>query len=230
MKDFSEFERKIGITFNNKALLRVAFTHRSFLNENRSAGTQHNERLEFLGDAVVELAVTDYLYKKFPDRDEGELTSFRAALVNAVTLSDLASKLSMNDYLLLSKGESKDVGRARQFILANTFESFVGALFLDRGMEACVSFLEAYLFPLTDGIVEGRLWQDAKSFFQEKSQDEMSVTPSYKLVRENGPDHDKQFTIGVYIGNELVAEGDGKSKQEAEQAAARKALEKKGWS
>lgn len=230
MKDFSEFERKINIKFKNQALLRVAFTHRSYLNENRAMGNQHNERLEFLGDAVVELAVTDFLYKKFPGRDEGELTSFRAALVNATTLSDLASSLSMNDYLLLSKGESKDVGRARQFILANTFEAFVGALYLDQGMEACVSFLESYLFPLTDGIVEGRLWQDAKSFFQERAQDEVSITPSYKLIRENGPDHDKQFTIGVYIGNELVAEGEGKSKQEAEQSAARAALEKKGWS
>lgn len=229
MKDFTEFENKIGTTFKDKALLRVAFTHRSYLNENRGHGNQHNERLEFLGDAVVELAVTDFLYKKFPARDEGELTSFRAALVNAVTLSDLAAKLSMNDYLLLSKGESKDVGRARQFILANTFESFVGALYLDQGMEACVSFLERCLFPLTDGIVEGRLWQDSKSYFQEKAQDELSITPSYKLIRENGPDHDKQFTIGVYIGAELIAEGEGKSKQEAEQSAARKALAKKGW-
>jgi ribonuclease-3 len=136
----------------------------------------------------------------------------------------------MNDYLLLSKGESKDIGRARQFILANTIEAFVGAVFLDQGMDACVAFLEKHLYPLTDGIVEGRLWQDSKSYFQEKAQDEVSVTPSYKLIRENGPDHDKHFTIGVYIGSELIAEGDGKSKQEAEQSAARAALQKKGWS
>jgi ribonuclease-3 len=230
MKDFSEFEQKIGVTFKNKALLRAAFTHRSYLNENRGVSSEHNERLEFLGDAVVELAVTDFLYKKFPQKDEGVLTSFRAALVNAVTLSDLAGKLHMNDYLLLSKGESKDIGRARQFILANTIEAFVGAVFLDQGMDACVAFLEKHLYPLTDGIVEGRLWQDSKSYFQEKAQDEVSVTPSYKLIRENGPDHDKHFTIGVYIGSELIAEGDGKSKQEAEQSAARAALQKKGWS
>jgi ribonuclease-3 len=230
MKDFSEFEQKIGVTFKNKALLRAAFTHRSYLNENRGVSSEHNERLEFLGDAVVELAVTDFLYKKFPQKDEGVLTSFRAALVNAVTLSDLAGKLHMNDYLLLSKGESKDMGRARQFILANTIEAFVGAVFLDQGMDACIAFLEKHLYPLTEGIVEGRLWQDSKSYFQEKAQDEVSVTPSYKLIRENGPDHDKHFTIGVYIGSELIAEGDGKSKQEAEQSAARAALQKKGWS
>jgi ribonuclease-3 len=230
MKDFSEFEQKIGVTFKNKALLRAAFTHRSYLNENRGVSSGHNERLEFLGDAVVELAVTDFLYKKFPQKDEGVLTSFRAALVNAVTLSDLAGKLHMNDYLLLSKGESKDMGRARQFILANTIEAFVGAVFLDQGMDACIAFLEKHLYPLTEGIVEGRLWQDSKSYFQEKAQDEVSVTPSYKLIRENGPDHDKHFTIGVYIGSELIAEGDGKSKQEAEQSAARAALQKKGWS
>ncbi len=229
MPNFSDFEKVIKYSFKDKALLREAFTHRSYLNENRNFRGAHNERMEFLGDAVLELSVTDFLYRKYPDKDEGELTSYRAALVNAVILSSLARELSMNDFLLLSKGEAKDTGRARTIILANVFEAVVGAIYLDSGYDSADEFIKATLFPLLDDVVKRRLWQDAKSYFQEKSQEEFSKTPTYEIVRETGPDHDKQFVVGVYIGNDLVAQGTGKSKQEAQQSAAEEALTKKGW-
>lgn len=229
MKDFGIFEKEIGFSFKDKQLLQTAFTHRSYLNENRDTVKEHNERLEFLGDAVLELAVTDFLYRKYPERPEGELTAFRAALVNTQSISEAATELGMNDYLLLSKGESKDTGRARQYILANTFEAFIGALYLDQEYEAARTFIDRALFGKIDKIVAERLWQDAKSFFQEKTQEEYSVTPSYELVSEAGPDHDKKFIAAAMINGESVAQGEGRSKQEAEQAAARKALEVKGW-
>ncbi len=228
MKDFSEFEKRVGFVFSDKGLLQTAFTHRSYVNENREA-REHNERLEFLGDAVMELVVTDFLFKKYPERPEGELTAFRAALVNTISISDAATKLGMNDFLLLSKGEAKDTGRARQYILANAFEAFIGALYLDQGYDAAQKHIANTLFPKIDEIVEKRLWQDAKSFFQEKSQEEYSATPTYKMVSEVGPDHDKKFITAVYINDKPIAQGEGRSKQEAEQAAARKALEVKGW-
>lgn len=227
--DFSTFEKRIGITFRDKDLLRTAFTHRSFLNENRRKGMEHNERLEFLGDAVLELVITEHLYRKYPDRTEGDLTSYRSALVNANTLSGVAEGLGMNDYLLLSRGEAKDTGRARQVILANVIEAFIGALYLDHGYETVKRFVSDHLFPLTDEIVRGRLWLDAKSHFQERAQEEEGITPTYETVREVGPDHDKHFTVAVFLGRERVAEGGGKSKQEAEQQAARLALEAKSW-
>jgi|SRR3989344_1705963 len=229
MKDFAQFEKKIGIHFSNKDLLREAFTHRSYINESKRSDLTHNERLEFLGDAVLELIVTDYLFKKYLDKTEGDLTSYRSALVNAVTLGEVAKNLGMNEYLLLSKGESKDIGKARQIILANTFESFVGALYMDQGYEKAELFIKTHLLPLTDTIVANELWRDAKSLFQEKAQEGDGITPVYKVVRESGPDHDKKFTVAVYLDDELVAEADGKSKQEAEQGAAAVALEKKGW-
>lgn len=229
MKDFAAFEKEIGFSFKDKQLLQTAFTHRSYLNENRDTVKEHNERLEFLGDAVLELAVTDFLYRKYPERPEGELTAFRASLVNTQSISEAATELGMNDYLLLSKGESKDTGRARQYILANTFEAFIGALYLDQEYEAARLFIERALFGKIEKIVEERLWQDAKSYFQEKTQEEFSVTPSYELVSEAGPDHDKKFIAAAMINGEAVAQGEGRSKQEAEQAAARKALEVKGW-
>jgi len=227
--DFSLFEKKVAIQFKNKDLLRQAFTHRSFLNENPNLKLQHNERLEYLGDAVLELVVTEYLFKEFPDKPEGELTAYRAALVNTQSISLVAQELSMNDFLLLSRGESKDIGKARQYILANTFEAVIGAVYLDSGYGEASRFIASYLLPRLKEILEKRLWQDAKSSFQEKAQEEAGVTPSYTVVKETGPDHDKQFTVGVYLDEELVATGEGKSKQEAEQGAAQKALEKKGW-
>jgi len=226
---FEHFEERLGVSFKNKDLLREAFTHRSYINEHKKSSLSHNERLEFLGDAVLELVVTKFLYEKYPDKTEGDLTSYRAALVNAVTLAEVSRKLEVNDFLLLSKGESKDIGRARDAILANTFESIVGALYLDLGYESAAEFIAKNVFPLTDRIVEEKLWLDAKSHFQEKAQEHDGVTPVYKTMEEVGPDHDKCFKVAVYIGNEMVSGGEGRSKQEAEQNAARRALEKKEW-
>ncbi len=229
MKDFTDFETHIGISFADPKLLEVAFTHRSFVNEHRSGKREHNERLEFLGDAVLELVTTDFLFKKYPDKTEGDLTSYRAGLVNASTLATVALGLGMNDYLLLSKGEARDEGRARQYILANAFEALVGAIYLDQGYDAAEKFIAAFVLPLTDDIVEKGLWRDAKSRFQEVAQEKVGVTPMYKTLGEEGPDHDKHFTIGVFLNDEKIAEGEGKSKQEAEQSAAQNALEAKGW-
>lgn len=229
MKDFPEFAQKINIVFTDEALLRQAFTHRSYLNEHRGEVRGHNERLEFLGDAVLELASTRFLYDKFPDKTEGELTAFRAALVNAVTLSDVAALIGVNDYLLLSKGEAKDTGRARQFLLANAFEALIGAIYLDQGYEAAERFLQEHLFPKIGDIIEKRLWQDAKSAFQEKAQEHEGATPTYAVMKEAGPDHDKRFVVGVHLRGTLVAQGEGRSKQDAEQEAARAALNAKGW-
>jgi len=228
-KDFSQFENALGISFTNKDLLKQAFTHRSYINEHKGLKLEHNERLEFLGDAVLELVVTEYLYSKYPEKPEGELTSYRSALVNATTLSEVAAKLSMNDYLLLSHGESKDTGRARTYILANTFEAFLGALYLDQGYDVSKKFIADHVFELIDAIVEKGTFIDSKSKFQEVAQDKTGITPVYKTVKETGPDHDKHFTVGVYLNKDLVVTGEGKSKQEAEQNAAKKALEDKKW-
>lgn len=227
--DFSPFEQKIGHTFKNPALIETAFTHRSYLNENRVPGKEHNERLEFLGDAVLELVVTEYLFAKYPDKPEGELTSFRAALVNTVSISDAATKLGMNEFLLLSRGEAKDTGRARGIILANAFEAVIGALYLDGGYEVAEKFIAEQLFHKTDEVVEKRLWQDAKSRFQEIAQEKAGITPRYEVVHQSGPDHDKRFVTGVFLGGMQIAKGEGRSKQEAEQAAAETALAVKGW-
>ncbi|TSC83819.1 MAG: putative ribonuclease III [Parcubacteria group bacterium Gr01-1014_17] len=227
--DFANFEKKIGIAFSDKDLLRIAFTHRSYLNEHRGTKTEHNERLEFLGDAVLELLVTEFLFKKYPHKAEGDLTMYRAGLVNAVTLAGVAENLGMNDYMLLSRGEAKDTGRAREVILANAIEALIGALYLDGGYAKAGEFVSRFVLPLTENIVAEGKWLDAKSHFQEKAQDIAGVTPSYETVRETGPDHDKHFTIAVFLGREKVAEGNGKSKQEAEQAAAAQALKAKQW-
>ncbi len=227
--DFGPFEKKISCTFKNQRLLEQAFTHRSYLNENRELGRDHNERLEFLGDAVLELAVTDFLYAKYPDKPEGDLTAYRAALVNTISISDAATKLGMNDFLLLSRGEARDTGRARQIILANAFEALIGAIYIDGGYDAAEKFIESQLFHKTDEVVEKRLWQDAKSKLQEIAQGMVGVTPTYELVNQTGPDHDKVFVVVARIGQERLANGEGRSKQEAEQDAAQKALAAKGW-
>lgn len=203
--------------------------HRSYLNEHKDLKLDHNERLEFLGDAVVEIAVTDFLYHKFVATPEGELTAYRAALVNANTMSEVANKLEMNDFMYLSKGEAKDIGRARQIILANAFEALVGAIYLDQGYEVARQFIVDNLLPIIDQIVSEKLWQDAKSYFQEKAQEIVGVTPNYKILSEAGPDHNKRFTVGLFLGDEQIANGEGHSKQEAEQEAAKRGLEEKGW-
>ncbi len=229
MSDFSKFEKSIGIEFNNKDILKQAFIHRSYLNENSKIGLPHNERLEFLGDAVLELIVTDFLYKNYPNSPEGELTAYRSALVNANIIGEVAGELSMGDYLLLSKGETRDIGKARTYILANTYEAVVGAIYEDGGYDNAKTFITNTLLPRIDVIVRNKLWRDSKSLVQEKAQEHMSITPSYKVLSESGPDHDKNFTIGIFFGTDRIAEGRGHSKQEAEQNAARAALEKKGW-
>jgi len=222
-------EQKVGVTFNNKELLIQAFTHRSYINENRHVKREHNERLEFLGDAVLELVSTIFLYNKYPNKHEGDLTAIRASLVNTITISGVARDLGFNDELLLSKGESRDEGRARQAILANTFEAVIGSIYVDQGYDVASEFINKHLLPLTDIIVKDSLWIDSKSLFQEKAQELYSHTPVYKTITEEGPDHDKEFTIAVYVGEEEVATGAGKSKQDAEQKAARAGIEKKGW-
>ena len=229
MIDFKEFEKKTKIVFKDKNLLKQAFIHRSYINENPSTGLSHNERLEFLGDAVLELVVTDFLYKKYPGYTEGELTALRSSLVNAIIVSETAVKVGMNDFLLLSKGEAKDNGKARQYILANTFEAYVGAAYLDQGYGVVEKFIAKYLLPEIEEIVSKKLWRDAKSLVQEKAQEFVNVTPAYKVLHETGPDHDKHFTVGITFGGELIAEGKGKSKQEAEQKAAEAALKAKDW-
>jgi len=229
MIDFSIFEKKTKIEFKDKNLIKQAFIHRSYINENPNTGLSHNERLEFLGDAVLELVVTDFLYNKYPTYTEGELTALRSSLVNAIIISETASKVGMNEFLLLSKGESKDNGKARQYILANTFEAFVGAVYLDQGYDVAGRFIAENLFPLIEEIVSKKLWRDAKSLVQEKAQEVVGTTPSYKVLHESGPDHDKHFTVGIMFGASLIAEGKGKSKQEAEQKAAEAALKVKNW-
>jgi len=231
MPDFQKFSEKIKVSFSDINLLKQACTHRSYLNENKGAGLEHNERLEFLGDAVLELVITSYLYKKYPEKKEGDLTSYRSALVNTHSLARVAIVLNINDYLLLSKGESKDIGRARSIIMADCVEAVIGAVYLDQGYNAVANFISENLLETIDidEIVEKKLWLDAKSRFQEKAQEETGLTPSYKTLKEVGPDHNKQFTLGVFIGDTQIALGNGLSKQEAEQKAAEKALEVKGW-
>lgn len=222
-------ESLLGVTFDDKTILTSAITHRSYLNEHREASWEHNERLEFLGDAVLELVITDFLFNKYPEKPEGELTAVRAALVNTISLAESSEKLGINDYLLMSKGEAKDTGRARQYILANAFEACIGAIYRDKDYDAAKQFIADHLFDKTERIVEKRLWQDPKSRFQEVAQEKVSTTPTYQLLSQDGPDHDRVFTIGVFLRKEKIAEGKGRSKQEAERSAAEAAIEVKGW-
>lgn len=228
-RDFPKLEKDLGINFENKNLLIQAFIHRSYINENSNLKLGHNERLEFLGDAVLELVSTNYLYHKFTDLAEGDLTSYRAALVNTKSIGAIAKELNFNNYLFLSKGESKDFGKARLSILADTYEAFIGAVFLDKGYDFAKEFIEKTLLTHTEEVVEAGKYRDPKSVIQEKSQDLLSVTPSYKVISESGPDHDKKFIVGIYFGEEKIAEGEGRSKQEAETHAAKVAIQKKGW-
>jgi len=229
MKDFSPLEKKLGLKFKNKDLLVQAFCHRSYLNEKPDFYLTNNERLEFLGDAVLELVVTENIYQNYPEKSEGELTNWRAALVNAKFLGKLARDLDFNDFLLLSKGEAKELGKARLYILANTFEALIGAVYLDRGYKACQEFIKKHLIPKLPDILQKGAFKDAKSRFQEEAQERTGTTPSYKVLEEWGPDHAKHFIIGVFLDKELIAKGEGSSKQEAEEEAAKNALEVKNW-
>lgn len=222
-QNLAQFEKKIGVTFSDKDLLTQVFVHRSYLNENPGFKLDHNERLEFLGDAVLELVVTEHLYKTLPN-PEGELTNLRSALVRGQMLSDLAGSIDLNDHLLLSRGEAKSGGKARQLILANAFEALIGAIYLDQGYEVAAKFIGNQLFGKLPAVIEQKTYLDPKSHLQEKSQAELSLTPLYKVLAESGPDHSKTFTVGCFVGDDLIGEGEGSSKQSAESKAAGAAL------
>lgn len=225
MHDTSVLEQTIGVTFLHRDLLTEALTHRSYLNENPSWHVPHNERLEFLGDAVLELVVTENLYTTYPSLDEGTLTNVRAALVNYISLAQVARSIRLEDFILMSRGEAKDTGRARDVILANAAESLIGALYLDQGYAAAAIFIKTYVLARAEDIIANQSFKDAKSHFQERAQEKYKITPTYKVLEESGPDHNKTFTVGVFLHDKKVAEGKGFSKQEAETQAAQQALQ-----
>lgn len=226
---YAELEKKISIKFKDRKILDVAFVHASYVNEHRDKKKEHNERLEFLGDAVLELVVTEYLYKNFPQKGEGVLTNWRSALVKGKHLAEIAEKLDLGLYLYLSRGEERSGGRKKNYILANTLESLIGAIYLDQGYKVAHEFIDNMILAQLSSILEQGLHIDAKSRFQEISQEVLGITPKYNLESEEGPDHDKVFTMGAYLEDELVATGSGSSKQKAEQSAAEAALKEKQW-
>ncbi|MCX6766324.1 MAG: ribonuclease III [Candidatus Moranbacteria bacterium] len=227
-QNIEELEKKIKIQFKDGELLQTAVTHRSYLNENRSYKLDQNERLEFLGDAVLELVVTDYLYANFPN-PEGELTNWRASLVNKDMLARVSRSIGVEDFLLMSRGEAKDTGRAREYLLANAMEAIIGAIYLDQGYESAKNFILENIVVNLKEVLESKSYLDPKSHFQEVAQDKEGVTPNYRVLSESGPDHNKKFVVGVYIGDEKIAEGEGCSKQEAQRNAAKAGLEAKDW-
>ena len=227
--DYSQLEARLGYVFKDKGKLTQALTHRSYINEHADYPYEHNERLEFLGDAVLELIVTEYLYNNFAN-PEGELTNWRASLVNAKTLAGIATQLEFEEYLLLSKGEARDKNsKARMYILANAIEAIIGSMYLDGGTEAASGFIHKHVLSHLPFILKNRLYIDPKSRFQETAQELLGITPSYKVLKEEGPDHNKEFTIGVFLEKELIAVGSGSSKQEAQITAAQAGLEAKKW-
>lgn len=229
MSDIAKLQKVLKLKFKNPAILEQAMVHRSYLNENPAFYLGHNERLEFLGDAVLELVVTEYLYKTYPN-PEGELTNWRASLVNANMLASVAQQIAIEPFLYLSRGESKDEGtKARKYILANAIEALIGAIYLDKGYKASYRFIQKILFPRLHYIIEHELYKDPKSKFQEIAQEKLGITPHYKVLEERGPDHEKHFRVGVFLGDELCGEGVGTSKQEAQESAAREAVQRKGW-
>ncbi len=230
MKNFSKFELAMGIKFKNQDLLRQAVVHRSYLNEHPHFKLDHNERLEFLGDAVLEIVVTEYLYYQYPEQPEGELTNWRASLVNSKMLATIANEVGFENYLYLSKGEAKDKNsKARQYILANAVEALIGAIYLDQGVRGAKKFIKEKILIKLDYIIAHQLYLGPKSKFQEKAQELYGITPHYKVLAESGPDHAKTFKVGLYLNNELIASGQGTSKQEAQVEAAEKGIKKKHW-
>jgi ribonuclease-3 len=215
---------KLGVSFTEESVLRTALTHRSYLNENPAFELDHNERLEFLGDAVLELVVTDFLYQNYP-LPEGELTNLRSAVVRGEMLSKIAVEMDLEPYLLLSRGESKDTGKARQYILANAVEAVIGAVYKDQGYDAAKKIIDTFMIAKLPEVVEKGLYIDTKSKFQELAQDRFRITPVYTVLSESGLDHEKEFVIGVFLGKKKMGEGKGSSKQEAQQQAAKTALE-----
>lgn len=223
---YQEFARTVlGYEFKDIQLLVTALTHRSYVNEHKKSVSQHNERLEFLGDAVLELAVTDFLFANY-DEPEGTLTSWRAALVRTESIGEAGDRIGYEHLLRMSKGEKQGSVRARQQILANSFEAVIGAIYLERGYEDAEKFITKHITSKLDAIIEEGSWRDPKSHLQEVSQRIDSATPQYKVLEEVGPDHDKVFTLGVYVGSKLMGKGTGHSKQVAQQQAAQSALKK----
>lgn len=230
MKDIKDLEKIIDINFKDKNLLKQAVVHRSYINEHPNFIVGHNERLEFLGDAVLEIIITEYLFVNFPDKPEGDLTNWRASLVNSKMLYNVAKKLNFEDYLMLSRGESQDKdSKARQYILANSVEAIIGAIYLDQGIEPAKKFIFKNVIINLDDIIKNKAYLDPKSRFQEVSQEIVGITPSYKVLKEEGPDHAKKFTVGLFLEEELVSTGEGFSKQEAQADAAEKGLRVKNW-
>lgn len=226
---YEQLEKTIEVTFEDKNLLDNAFVHKSFMNEYSKGDKGDNERLEFLGDAVLELTVTEYLYKTYPKKSEGQLTNWRSALVKGKHLAEVAKELKLGNYLYLSHGEEKSGGRKKNYILANTVEALIGALYLDKGYRVTHTFISKYIITKLQKILDEGLHIDAKSRLQELSQEKIGVTPEYKLMSESGPDHSKKFVMAVYFGNDKVGEGEGTSKQKAEEEAARDALAEVNW-
>ncbi|MFO7807667.1 MAG: ribonuclease III [Candidatus Moraniibacteriota bacterium] len=227
-QDLSPLEKKLEVRFKDKAFLQEAITHRSYLNENRSYKLPHNERLEFLGDAVLELSVTEYLFNNYSN-PEGELTNWRAALVNGEMLAKIAGELDIEEHILMSKGEKKDKGKARNYILANAMEAIIGAIYLDQGFKKADEFIKSNIITKLPDILKEKTYLDPKSYFQEKAQEEAQVTPHYEIIKEWGPDHDKKFISAVFLDSEKVAEGEGCSKQESQRNAAENGLKAKNW-
>ena len=228
-RNLEKLEDILNVSFNNKDILKNALVHRSYLNEHKSFALEHNERLEFLGDAVLELVVTDYLYHNYKD-PEGILTNWRSSLVNASSLASISERLKIYDYLYLSRGESKDNNKkARNYILSNALEAIIGAIYLDQGYQATEKFIGDNLIINLKKIIADKSYIDPKSLFQEKSQEILNITPHYKVISESGPDHNKEFIVGVYINKELIAKDKGYSKQEAQTNAAYKSLKIKNW-
>ena len=230
MKDFSKFEELIDVKFKNIDYLKQAVVHRSYLNEHPDFHLPHNERVEFLGDAVLEIIVTEYLYLNYPETPEGDLTNWRASLVNSKMLARVAEEIKLEKYLYLSKGEAKDKNsKARQYIIANAVEALIGGIYLDQGIKEASKFVHKYMLSKLDDILENKLYLDPKSKFQEIAQEKAKTTPHYRVMGESGPDHDKIFEVGLYLGEDLIAKGKGSSKQEAQVDAAAKGIKKKKW-
>ncbi len=229
-KDLKKLQKKLGVNFNDENLLKQALVHRSYLNENPDFAVGHNERLEFLGDAVLEIVVTEYLYLNFTDRPEGDLTSWRASLVNSKMLYEVTPSLGVEDFLYLSKGEARDKDKkSRHFILADALEAIIGAIYLDQGMEVAKDFILKNIVCQLNKVLENQTFLDPKSHFQEKAQEIEGITPHYEILKEEGPDHDKTFTVGLYLNEKLICEGLGSSKQEAQVVAATNGIKKLKW-
>lgn len=226
MEIYNEIAKKIGVEFKDKRLLKAAFTHRSYLNENRGKGLKNNERLEFLGDAVLELIISSFLFTNYPDKTEGDLTSIRAAIVRTESLAEESRKLDIGQYLRMSKGEEDSGGKKKEYLLANLYEATLGAIYLEHGYKTCEDFVTRTLLKKVDKIVSQKLFIDPKTKIQELMQSKFKITPTYEIIGEDGPDHDKVFTVALLKGDKKLAIGHGHSKQKAEEDAAKNAIEK----